>query len=617
MPRLFGVVDYGNGKGEDQIAEALAGNLLAAAGPDSEAATAGRDNAVLGLVKDRQLFRGGILESGDKNCSLVYAGFIPALRQHCSRHQLSPEATDAEIILYLYNKLGDEFLGEVPGMFSLAIHDRKKNRLLIAGDRSGAFPLYYFRGGGMFIFASSLNAVRESCGSSRLRTASVVEHLIFDALYGRYTFYEDIFLTEFGGYLTVDLSSGKMKRGRYFSYEELFDIELYRSRRYINGPEELTARARTCLGRIAEGADSSRFGLSCGGGIDCSYLGGVLNDIGFSLPVLCTSVSDARVQEDSMARDTADRLGVELYTSYLKSEDFYPFLLRAILDFDQPIVHPATPKFYAGSDSKQDRQRPNHIMGVASDLLFGGYGNVISFYKYVRLRSLFNWLPGKLRTALRIGTGDLDRIQLQLRMRNSIPDMEALGMGNLERGADQGRVREALSPIEDEKERAVKILMLQNLFDYQQHLLNRRYEISARCGVSLYYPFLDLEMIRFAVNLPVSHCVSWREAKMVVRRAALPYLGEGLAARAKYGGDVPINKWISPMSSILEDGFVREALGYEPQRLEKTVHSSPKLLWNLIDIELWGRLCLRGEEPESILELLRDKGISCSGFSRD
>ncbi|MFO7914170.1 MAG: asparagine synthase-related protein [Candidatus Krumholzibacteriales bacterium] len=614
MPRLFGVADFNDTGRLEELAGITGGGFSAAAGAEAETETAGEAGVILGLVRDRQPFEGRIMTSEDGSYSLAYAGFIPSTGQLCSRHDIPAGTGTAQVIMALYRKFGEEFLGEIPGMFSLAVHDREKELLLIAGDRSGAFPLYYYCGGGRFIFASSLNAVRGACGGSDLRTASVVEHLLFDALYGRYTFYRDIFLTEFGGYLAVDLKRGRVRRGRYFSYEQLFDIGLYRGSRGINAPGELTAHARSCLSRILEGKDLSGFGLSCGGGIDCSYLGGVLKDIDSPLPVLCTSVSDARVQEDSMAADTAGRLGVELHTSYLRSEDFYPLLLRSIIEFGQPIVHPSTPKFYAGSDSEGRRARPNHIMGVASDLLFGGYGNVISFYKYVKLRSLFGLIPSKLRTAMKIGTVELEKIKLQLRMRNCLGGLAALGMGNLERGADQRRIEEALSPIEDRNEREVKVLMLQNLFDYQQHLLNRRYEISAGCGISQYYPFLDLEMVKFAVNLPVSHCVSWRESKIVVRRAALPYLGEGLAARSKYGGDVPINKWLAPLKGLLDDGFVREALGYDSGRLGDTLEGDVKLLWNMIDIELWGRLCIRGEEPEAILDRVRASGTNCSPF---
>lgn len=616
MPRLFGAVKYRNENGLDDIAEILGSNLSVASGGEG-IETAGEDGVILGLVKDQQPFDGGITSFDKERCIVAYSGFIPSTETVCSKYGIPRDSGTAGMIMALYRKIGDDFFREVPGMSSIALYDMERKRLLIAGDRSGAFPLYYYRGAGSFVFASSLNAVREGCSKSRLRTASVVEHLLFDALYGRYTFYEDIYLTEFGTFLSVDLEGGAVKRAKYFSYEELFDIDHYRSNRAINAPEELTFHVGNCLQRIMENQDISAFGLSCGGGIDCSYLGGVLNDIGFPLPILCTSVSDARLQEDGMARDTAERLGTELHTSYLLTEDFYPFLLRSIIEFDQPIVHPATPKFYAGSGSEDKDSRPRHIMGVASDLLFGGYGNVISFYKYLKIRSLFHWMPGRMRTLLRVGSVDLEKIKLQLRMRNSLIDMDALGMGNLERGADQAAIREALSEIENRDEREVKALMIQNLFDYQQHLLNRRYEISARCGISLYYPFLDLEMLKFAVNLPVSQCVNWKDSKVVVRKAALPYLGEGLAARAKYGGDVPIDKWIKPMRGLLRDGFVAEALGYDPERLDKAVGANMKVLWNMIDLELWGRLCIRGDNPESILDMLRDKGVNCSSYNKN
>jgi len=61
---------------------------------------------------------------------------------------------------------------------------------------------------------------------------------------------------------------------------------------------------------------------------------------------------------------------------------------------------------------------------------------------------------------------------------------------------------------------------------------------------------------------------------------------------------------------------VAEVLGYDPRRLSNVSGKNMKILWNMIDIELWGRLCLRGEDPDKILDKIRDGGIRCSSFEK-
>jgi hypothetical protein len=156
--------------------------------------------------------------------------------------------------------------------------------------------------------------------------------------------------------------------------------------------------------------------------------------------------------------------------------------------------------------------------------------------------------------------------------------------------------------------------MLENLCDYQQHLLNRRYEFSAVHGISLYFPFLDEELLRFAVNLPASHSVDWRTAKAVVRKAAAPYLGASLAAREKWGGAVPLTKWVTPLEFLLSGGFVEDVLHLDYREMRAVLAGDPKLLWNLIDIELWGRLCLRRESPEDLIAAVKENGIESAPF---
>src|SRR5438309_8100557 len=94
---------------------------------------------------------------------LVFNGEIynhASLRKGLERRgHVYASRTDSETILHLYEERGLDFVQEIEGDYAIALWDAEQRRLVLARDRAGVKPLYFYQHDGRFIFASEIKAI--------------------------------------------------------------------------------------------------------------------------------------------------------------------------------------------------------------------------------------------------------------------------------------------------------------------------------------------------------------------------------------------------------------------------------------------------------------------------
>ena len=93
--------------------------------------------------------------------TLIFNGEIynhKALREELKEFSFTTES-DTETLLYLLIKYGPEGLAKVDGMFAIALLNKKDSTLTLIRDRMGKKPLYYYKKGDRFLFASEIGAI--------------------------------------------------------------------------------------------------------------------------------------------------------------------------------------------------------------------------------------------------------------------------------------------------------------------------------------------------------------------------------------------------------------------------------------------------------------------------
>src|SRR5262245_44775427 len=136
----------------DGSAEALAAMLLLLKhrGPDGEGVHV-EPGIGIGMVRLAVIDVAGgrqPMTNEDESFWLVQNGEIYNFRELRSRLQARGHAfrtrSDTEVLLRAYEAYGDACVEHLRGMFALALWDRRRRRLLLARDRLGKKPLYYW-----------------------------------------------------------------------------------------------------------------------------------------------------------------------------------------------------------------------------------------------------------------------------------------------------------------------------------------------------------------------------------------------------------------------------------------------------------------------------------------
>lgn len=82
------------------------------------------------------------------------------LEQH--GEELSPEATDEELVLRTWRRWGEEGIAELIGDYAFALWDAEARQLRCWRDLLGARPFFYAQAGGWLYFSNTLDAIRSA-----------------------------------------------------------------------------------------------------------------------------------------------------------------------------------------------------------------------------------------------------------------------------------------------------------------------------------------------------------------------------------------------------------------------------------------------------------------------
>lgn len=491
--------------------------------------------------------------------------------------------TDVECIIHLYEEAGEGFLDSISGMFALALWDSEKKRLILARDRLGIKPLYYFEGfdGRIAIgFASEIKSILKIPDFPRDMDFQVLyDYLSYNYIVGSATIFKRIRKLP-PGFMMV-WEKGKTVSSRYW------DLNLNCS--FENAGEmEIAGNVSDIFGKAVESHLQSDVpvGVFLSGGLDSSAITAIIKKKGRSVKTFSIGFDEKSFNELPEAEETARLLGTEHYSDIARPSP--DTILEMAGFFDEPFGDSsALPVFMVS------RLARNHVKVVLSgeggDEIFAGYMT----YEADMLAEKFNRLPRFIRKGLLPALVNL----LPVSTRKVSFDYKAR---RFLKGADKnllsrhydwkvildtGEKEKILSPsviadiVEKESERimhgyfsegkdsadSLNRILFSDVKTYlPDDLLVKVDRMSMAHSLEARVPFLDGEMVEYAFSIPSSLKLKGRVKKYIFKKALSGLLPDRIIHRKKAGFSIPAGKWLKGELK----SFAREVLS--PTAVKKT-----------------------------------------------
>lgn len=524
------------------------------------------------------------------------------LRKHFEHDGEIFETTcDTEVLLVGLLRHGIHFLDRVEGMFAFAAWDDRSRSLTVARDRFGEKPLFLSDLPGLTLFAS------EIAGLEALSPQTLEEDLQAIGLYMRLSYvpapyapFKGTSQLEPGTWRRFD-AAGIREEGRYYRIPRRPTVSMA----YEDAVGEVREKITRSVDLRLKTADVPVATL-LSGGLDSSIVTTIASNVS-EQRVAAYSLSfpaDSDFDEGIYAAAVARRLPkIEHRVVTATVHDLLQFTDRLFERLSEPLADASlVPTAFLMSHIEEKVV----LSGDGADEAFGGYGTYSSMCLSAALPKALKGLllqipahknPTRIRqpilraAALFHANLAQDPLTEYLRWRSYATPADLVDLGvNID-------LEKAITNIVEEvgSGRLRDIQEVDIAFNLPNDMLRKVDIASMMFSIEARLPYLDSELVAFALSLPDEFRIKGRVRKRILRDAFLDDLPAEILQRRKMGFLMPIRQWFraGPLRDCLVDltrtqncfdcGVVDRLV--EEHRIGRADHSV--LLWALLVYLRW------------------------------
>jgi len=497
----------------------------------------------------------------DRSAAIVFNGEIYNYRELAegltSAGHIFKTRSDTETILHAYEEYGDDCVQRLRGMFGFAIWDRGKRRLLLARDRLGVKPVYYYRNGTFLAFASEIKSLLEIASIPREVDPEALDlYLSLRYVPGPRTMFKNIFRLQPGHILVADDMG--VQTTKYWDIE--YSGAEPHSQAYL-------------LERLRELLDESvrmrllaevPLGVFLSGGLDSSAILATMSKIAgggrvktFSVGYQAMGAEEEASNEFGYARLAADTFGAEHHEYRLDARSFADSVSHLVSHLDEPLADPSCIPLYF--ISKLAREHITVVLsGEGADEILAGYGIYGRMLALDRIYSasgplgrLAPWIARltpseRLRDYVKMCGQPLEtRHRGVSRGFSSESKLRLIGAARMKQS--EQRLREVFGryfKVVEEASPLDQMLYVDAKVWLPDDLLIKADKMTMANGLELRVPFLDHKLVEFAAALPNASKIHGKGGKTLLRSAMRGVLPDAIIDRPKKGFPIPIASWL-------------------------------------------------------------------------
>ncbi len=522
--------------------------------------------------------------------------------------------SDTEVILKGFQQWGTAIFAKLNGIFAFALFDRGAEKLFLVRDRLGVKPLYVYDSGEKIFFSSEIKSITAVCPQlRRVNYDALSAFLYYGSALGSQTLHEGIKAAPPGSYCEITRRNAVLHT--YWKREDVVE------RTNVSAKE-----AAACVQQLLDAAVKRQLisdvpvGVFLSGGIDSSAITAfAARHYGGKLKTFAAAFDfDKGVNELGKARAVADYYNTEHHEFFIQGKDLPDVIEKMVYHHDAPFSDAANIPLYLMA--KEVKPFATVVLqGDGGDELFGGYNRYFLLHKYGR--GAKRTLSQVIHPMLRLLGGSSAKAQRMNRI------VEAFGQKNdahlmawlLTQDTSQSNTRQSLSEkyrkatsqkaafqryeevskrFED-KDLVQRMLFVDSQIILPDIFLEKVDKSTMAASIEARVPFLDNDLVDYALSLPSSIKVANGEKKGLLKAALRGVVPDSVLDGKKTGFGVPFENWLRGplfpfMNDKLHSAYMRQLGLFDYKHLDRIIaeHKEGKgtygfQLWKLMNLSIW------------------------------
>lgn len=534
--------------------------------------------------------------------------------------------SDTEVVIEAYRAYGKECFNQFNGMWSLALYDIEKQKVILSRDRFGIKPAYTVDNEDVFVFASEIKAVLAAFPEENIPNETCIYRYLSQSVNedtDEQCFYKNIKIFPAAHYMIYDLQNHTRE---YKSYWEVNEQLFYEKWIQEKNPVKTFRKLFESAIELRLRADVE-VGACLSGGLDSSAIVGCASKkFGRKMHTFSSVYTDKECNEESYIRKVNERWNT--IPHYIKPDDYEENFTKYIEDLtyhhDQPTGGASLYSQYMVM--KEVKGKVKVILdGQGADELFAGY---IPYYSYyiddLLSRNTFRAKCKAIKMLVIIkkewpdviGAVSTDTIVRLVGLKNSflfqnekkIKDLKVKRSAKMFTDDFMAKVHDDYQKKEIQCSSNLNTRLCNDVLNKSiPALLHNEDGNSMAFSIESRVPFLDYRIVEFAIALDGKYKIRNQWTKWIIRKACRDYLPKEIVKRKnKMGFPAPFARWLREGSSRKELKRIIYEFGERNIVPKETIdqlyraHVNGKadysdILFRIYNIELWFRICKKDE----------------------